>query len=71
MQNFLSIAFFIGVAALVVVLGLGIANLARTDDKQASRSNQLMRMRVFVQAVVIVILVGLGLAVGAIKLGGG
>jgi cytochrome c biogenesis protein CcdA len=67
MQNLLSIAFFIGIAALVVVLGLGIANLARTDDKQASRSNQLMRLRIFVQAAVIVILIALGLTAGAIN----
>ena len=37
MQLFLSIAFYIGIAALVIVLGLGIANLARTDENQASR----------------------------------
>jgi cytochrome c biogenesis protein CcdA len=69
MQLFLSIAFYVGIAALVIVLGLGIANLARTDENQASRSNKLMRMRVFVQAIVIAILVALGALAGAFKIG--
>ncbi len=66
-MSLLSLAFFAALAVLVVVLGLGIANLARTDDKQASRSNQLMRMRIFVQAIVILLLVVMGVVAGAIK----
>ncbi|MBU1286711.1 MAG: twin transmembrane helix small protein [Alphaproteobacteria bacterium] len=69
MQTFLSIAFYIGIAALVIVLFLGIANLARTDENQASRSNKLMRLRIFVQAIVIAILVALGALAGAFKIG--
>lgn len=69
MQLFLSIAFYVGIAALVIVLGLGIANLARTDENQASRSNKLMRMRIFVQAIIIAILVALGALAGAFKIG--
>lgn len=69
MQSFLTIAVYVALAALVVVLGLGIANLARTDSKQASRSNQLMRMRIFVQAIAIALLVGLGIVMGAIRIG--
>ncbi|KDA03467.1 HIG1 domain-containing protein [Hyphomonas oceanitis] len=69
MQTFLSIAFYVGIAALVIVLFLGIANLARTDDNQASRSNKLMRLRIFVQAIVIAILVALGALAGAFKIG--
>ncbi len=69
MQAFLSIAFYVALAALIVVLGLGIANLARTDDKQASRSNKLMRLRIFVQAIAIALLVAMGFAMGAIKFG--
>lgn len=69
MQTFLSIAFYIAVAALVIVLFLGIANLARTDVNQASRSNKLMRLRIFVQAIVIAILVALGALAGAFKIG--
>jgi|TARA_R110002020_G_scaffold83397_1_gene206618 heme/copper-type cytochrome/quinol oxidase subunit 2 len=69
MQTFLSIAFYVGVAALVIVLFVGIANLARTDENQASRSNKLMRLRIFVQAIVIAILVALGALAGAFKIG--
>ena len=69
MQTFLSIAFYVGIAALVIVLFLGIANLARTDANQASRSNKLMRLRIFVQAIVIAILVALGALAVAFKIG--
>ena len=69
MQTILMTGFYIALAALVIVLGLGIANLARTDDNQARRSNKLMRLRVLVQAIVIALLVGLGMVVGAIKIG--
>jgi len=69
MQTILMTGFYIALAALVIVLGLGIANPARTDDNQASRSNKLMRLRVLVQAIVIALLVGLGMVVGAIKIG--
>jgi len=69
MQTILMTGFYSALAALVIVLGLGIANLARTDDNQASRSNKLMRLRVLVQAIVIALLVGLGMVVGAIKIG--
>lgn len=68
MASFLQIAFYIALVAVVVILGFGIANLARTDPGQASRSNKLMRMRVIAQAVVIGILVLLGIVVGSIKL---
>ena len=67
MQLFLSIAFYVAIAALLVVLGLGIANLARTDENQASRSNKLMRLRIFIQAIVIALLVGLGFVMGVFK----
>lgn len=69
MQTFLSIAFYVGMAVLVIVLFIGIANLARTDANQASRSNKLMRLRIFVQAIVIAILVALGALAGAFKIG--
>jgi heme/copper-type cytochrome/quinol oxidase subunit 2 len=69
MQTVLMTGFYIALVALLVVLGFGIANIARSDDKQASRSNKLMRLRILVQAVVIVILVALGVTVGAIKIG--
>lgn len=64
--NILQISFIIALAALVIVLVLGLANIVRTDDGQASRSNKLMRLRVLAQAVVIGVLVLIGVAVGAI-----
>ncbi len=69
MQSALTIGFYILLAAIVVVLLVGIANLARRDEKQASRSNQLMRMRVILQAAAIAFLVLLGVVAGAIKFG--
>ena len=65
MTNILTIAFYIAIAALVVVLVLGITNLARSDNGQASRSNKLMRLRVLVQAIAIALLCVLALAAGA------
>ena len=65
MQTILMTGFYIALAALVIVLGLGIANLARTDDNQASRSNKLMRLRVLVQAIAIALLCALAFAAGA------
>jgi heme/copper-type cytochrome/quinol oxidase subunit 2 len=69
MENFLTIAFWVALAGVLVVLALGIINLARGDEKQASRSNQLMRLRVFVQFVAIMILILLGFVTGAINFG--
>ena len=65
MATFLQIAFYVGLAALVVVLVMGLVNLTRTDPDQASRSNKLMRMRVLIQAIVIGILILLGWALGS------
>ena len=66
MASALTIGLYIGIAVLTIVLIMGLVNLTRTDDGQASRSNQLMRMRVIVQAVVIGILVLLGSVLGSI-----
>ena len=68
MSRALTLGLYIGSGGLVVVLAMGLINLTRTDDNQRSRSNQLMRMRVIVQAVVVGILVLLGIVVGSIKL---
>jgi uncharacterized membrane protein YidH (DUF202 family) len=70
MTSLLTTGFYIALGAIVLVLGLGIANLARQDDKQASRSNQLMRLRVILQAVAIGLLVVIGIFAGAIKFSG-
>lgn len=66
MASALTIGLYIGIAVLTIVLIMGLINLTRTDDGQVSRSNQLMRMRVIVQAVVIGILVLLGIVLGSI-----
>lgn len=68
MANALTIGLYVAIGLLVVVLIMGLVNLTRTDDGQPSRSNQLMRVRVMVQAVVIAILVLLGIVLGSIKL---
>ena len=68
MGTAVTIGLYIAIPLLVLVLGAGIVNLARTDDGQASRSNKLMRMRVIVQAVVIGLLVLLGIVMGSIKM---
>lgn len=70
MATVLSYGFYIALAALVVVLVLGLVNITRTDEGQASRSNQLMRLRVIVQFVVIAILVLLGIVLGSIGIPG-
>lgn len=70
MQSLLTTGFYIALAGIVIVLFLGLANLTRRDDKQVSRSNQLMRLRVLLQAVAIGLLVLIGIVAGAIKFGG-
>jgi len=70
METLVSYGVYIAIAALLVVLVLGMINLTqKSDAKQISRSNQLMRMRVIVQFVVIVMLVLMGIVFGAIKFG--
>ncbi len=68
MANALTIGLYIAIGLLMVILIMGLVNLTRTDDGQRSRSNQLMRMRVMVQAVVIGILVLLGIVLGSINI---
>ncbi|MBO6688407.1 MAG: HIG1 domain-containing protein [Alphaproteobacteria bacterium] len=68
MASALTVGLYIAIGILVIILGWGLVNLTKTDDAQRSRSNQLMRMRVIAQAVVIGILVLLGIVVGSIKL---
>lgn len=68
MATALTIGLYVAIGLLVVVLIMGLVNLTRTDEGQPSRSNQLMRVRVMVQAVVIAILVLLGIVLGSINL---
>ncbi len=67
MQSVLTYAFYIALAGVFIVLALGLANLARTDPNQPSRSNKLMRLRVFIQFIAVMLLVALGFVSGAIK----
>ncbi len=68
MAMYLQIAFYVSLVVLFGVLVLGLVNMTRSDEGQASRSNKLMRLRVIAQAVVIGILILLGIVLGAIKL---
>ena len=67
MTEVLQIALYLSFGLLVVILAMGIINLVRSDPKQRSRSNNLVRMRVLVQAIAVVILVVLGFTSGMIK----
>ena len=69
MQGPLTILLYVAAGALLIVLALGIFNLARTDEKRASRSNVLMRWRIAIQATCILILIALGFVAGAINFG--
>ena len=68
MATALTIGLYVAIGVLVLVLIMGLINLTKTDEGQPSRSNQLMRVRVMAQAVVIGILVLLGIVVGSINL---
>lgn len=70
MTTALTIAFYAALAGVFIILVLGLINLVRSDDRQASRSNQLMRLRVIVQFIAICILALLGIVTGAIQFGG-
>ena len=68
METALTYGFFFALAGVFIVLVLGLINLVRQDENQASRSNKLMRMRVLMQFVAIMILVAIGILTGAINL---
>lgn len=52
----IDILIIVAIAAVTLALGLGIYNLTRTSDKARSRSNQLMRWRVILQALAVVLI---------------
>ncbi len=68
MQTALTFAFYIALAGVFIILALGLINLVRRDAGQASRSNQLMRMRVTVQFVAVLLLVLIGFVAGKFTL---
>ena len=67
MEAFLVYGVYIAIGAVFVVLAFGIVNLVRTDGEARSRSNKLMRLRVLIQFIAILLLVGLGAAAGAFR----
>ena len=58
MISLLNILILLAIAAVTVTLGFGIYSLYRGGDFGRSNSNKLMRLRVVLQAVAIVLLVG-------------
>ena len=69
MLDFLTIAFYVLIAGVFIVLVFGLVNLVRADEGRASRSNQLMRLRVLLQFIAILALVAIGFVSGAINIG--
>ena len=52
------ILILIAIAAVTITLGFGVYSLYRGGDFARSYSNKLMRLRVLLQAVAILVLVG-------------
>lgn len=67
MQSILIYSLYAVIAALAVVLSIGVLNLLKTDSKARSRSNRLMRLRVAVQFAAVLIIVAIGWAAGAFR----
>jgi hypothetical protein len=57
-MNLFDILIIGAIASVAITLALGVQNLARTGDEARSRSNKLMRIRVMLQALAIVLLLG-------------
>lgn len=64
---FLLYGVYIAIGVVFLVLAFGVVNLVRTDGQARSRSNKLMRLRVLIQFIAILLLVGLGAAAGAFR----
>jgi formate hydrogenlyase subunit 3/multisubunit Na+/H+ antiporter MnhD subunit len=67
MGQLLAYGVYIAIGAVFIVLAFGVVNLVRTDGQARSRSNKLMRLRVLVQFIAILLLVGLGVVAGAFR----
>ena len=65
MQSVLIYSLYAVIAALAVVLAIGVLNLLKTDSKARSRSNHLMRLAV--QFAAVLIIVAIGWAAGAFR----
>lgn len=68
MATALMFGAYAAIGVLIIILVMAMINLTKTDDGQPTRSNQLMRARVIVQAVIVGLLVLLGIVVGSIKM---
>ena len=58
MERWLDIVIYIALAAVAITLAFGIYSLYRGGDFSRSYSNKLMRLRVLMQFVAVIILVG-------------
>ena len=59
MENVFTILILVAIAAVTITLGFGIYSLYRGGDFARSNSNKLMRLRVALQAVAVLLLIGL------------
>lgn len=57
MNSVINIAIFVALAAVTIVLALGIFALFRGGDFGRSYSNKLMRLRVLLQFIAVIVLV--------------
>jgi hypothetical protein len=58
MEAFLNVAFLLALLAVFTTLCVGVYSLFRGGDFARSHSNKLMRLRVLLQFVAVLILVG-------------
>lgn len=56
----LAVVFFAALAGVMIALALGLFNFTRSDGKQSSRSNILMRWRVGLQALAVAAIAAMG-----------
>ncbi|MGB0919760.1 MAG: twin transmembrane helix small protein [Alphaproteobacteria bacterium] len=56
MESVLTILIPIAMAAVVIVLALGLFNMFRRDAASPSRSNKLMRLRILFQFIAVVLI---------------
>ncbi|MEL6825349.1 MAG: HIG1 domain-containing protein [Pseudomonadota bacterium] len=68
MATALMLGAYAAIGLLIIIFVMAMINLTKTDEGQPTRSNQLMRARVIVQAVIVALLVLLGIVVGSINL---
>jgi len=68
MATALMLGAYAAIGLLIIIFVMAMINLTKTDEVQPTRSNQLMRARVIVQAVIVALLVLLGIVVGSINL---